>query len=103
MANIDKAQEVHEERIRSHSPEAEKLEVDTVRNDEALKIITAYGGLPTWEPLEEKKLRRKIDKRLLPILCITYALQYYDKGMSRRILCSVIHDGVYFPVTLWQQ
>ena len=60
MANIDKAQEVHEEHIPSHTSEAEKLEVDTVRHDEALKVITTYGGPPTWEPLEEKKLRRKI-------------------------------------------
>ncbi|KAJ5087199.1 major facilitator superfamily domain-containing protein [Penicillium angulare] len=28
---------------------------------------------------EIKKLVRKIDTRLMPIMCITYGLQYYDK------------------------
>ncbi|KAE8336588.1 hypothetical protein BDV24DRAFT_178466 [Aspergillus arachidicola] len=31
------------------------------------------------DPHEMKKLVRKIDLRLMPIMCITYGLQYYDK------------------------
>jgi hypothetical protein len=55
--------------------------VDTVHNDEAVKVLAHYSGDQTWTELEEKKLRRKIDRRLLSILCITYGLQYYDKAM----------------------
>jgi hypothetical protein len=55
--------------------------VDTIHNDEAVKVLAAYGGSEHWEPQEEKRLVRKIDRRLLSILCITYGLQYYDKAM----------------------
>lgn len=55
--------------------------VDTVHDDEAMKVFASYDGDQTWNAAEEKQLRKKIDRRLLPILCLTYALQYYDKGM----------------------
>lgn len=63
------------------SPVKEKGNVDTVHNDEALKVLTAYDGDPTWVPEQEKKVRMKIDRRLLPILAVTFGLQYYDKTM----------------------
>lgn len=64
--------------------------VDTVHNDEALKVLVNYHGEKTWTPEEEKKIRRKIDRRLMPILCISYGLQYYDKGKHLvSILCIV--------------
>ena len=56
--------------------------VDTVHHDEALKVLANYQGDETWSDQEEKTLRRKIDWKLMPILCITYGLQYYDKGSS---------------------
>lgn len=34
-----------------------------------------YDGETTWDEKEEKLLKRKIDYRLLPILCATYGLQ----------------------------
>jgi hypothetical protein len=49
--------------------------VDTVHNDEAVKVLINYTGEEIWTEKEEKNLRRKIDRRLLPILCITYGLQ----------------------------
>lgn len=55
--------------------------VDTVHNDEAVKILDTYAGDCSWTEEEEKKLRRKIDWRLMPILCMTYGLVYYDKAM----------------------
>lgn len=55
--------------------------VDTVHDDEAMKVFASYDGDQSWDATEEKQLRKKIDRRLLPILCLTYALQYYDKGM----------------------
>lgn len=57
------------------------ITVDTLHNDEALKVLANYQGDETWTADEEKKLTRKIDRRLLSILCITYGLQYYDKAM----------------------
>ncbi|KAK2598857.1 hypothetical protein N8I77_012239 [Diaporthe amygdali] len=55
--------------------------VDTIHNDEALKVLAGYDGESTWTAAEENKLRRKIDWMLMPVLCMTYGLQYYDKAM----------------------
>lgn len=69
-------------------PQADQLEdlqksvtVDTLHGDEAVKVLAAYAGDQEWSAMEEKRLVRKIDRRLLSILCITYGLQYYDKAM----------------------
>lgn len=80
MADQDIRQEKHD------SPETlEDLKktatIDTLHNDEAVKVLAAYGGDQEWSQQEEKKLVRKIDRRLLTILCATYGLQYYDKAM----------------------
>lgn len=53
--------------------------VDTVHGDEAVKVLLAYDGDPDWTPEEESRLCRKIDLRLLPVLCVTYAFLYADK------------------------
>lgn len=55
--------------------------IDTVHNDEAVKVLDCYEGDHDWDPAEEKKIVRKIDRRLISILCCTYGLQYYDKAM----------------------
>lgn len=69
-----------------HSPETvedlrKTTTIDTLHNDEAMKVLATYDGDQEWTPAEEKKLVRKIDRRLLSILCATYGLQYYDKAM----------------------
>lgn len=48
--------------------------LDMLRKDEAVKVLATYTGEETWTQNEEKKLRHKIDRRLLPILCITYGM-----------------------------
>ena len=55
--------------------------IDTVHNDEAVKVLATYAGDEVWTPEEEKRVVRKIDRRLLPLLILTYGLQYYDKAM----------------------
>ncbi|KAK0285052.1 hypothetical protein LTR35_005253 [Friedmanniomyces endolithicus] len=70
---------------KSQSEQVEYLKktitVDTLHGDEAVKVLAGYDGDLAWSAVEEKKLVRKIDRRLLSILCITYGLQYYDKAM----------------------
>ncbi|KAL4898284.1 major facilitator superfamily domain-containing protein [Aspergillus ambiguus] len=65
--------------------EAENVEktatIDTIHNDEALKVLANYSGDEAWTEAEERKVKHKIDRRLLPMLCLTYGLQYYDKSM----------------------
>lgn len=52
-----------------------------VHLDKGLEVLNAYDGDEQWAEEEENKLRRKIDYKLMPILCFTYGLQYYDKAM----------------------
>jgi hypothetical protein len=65
--------------IETSPNETEKI--DTTHTDEAIKVLARYAGDDSWEPSEEKRLVLKIDWRLLPLLCMTYGLQYYDKAM----------------------
>lgn len=58
-----------------------QIVVDTVYGDEALKVIAAVGSDNHWSAEEEAKLVKKIDLRLMPILCITFIVQNYDKAM----------------------
>jgi hypothetical protein len=69
-----------QEAVESVVAEARK-EVDTVHQDEAMKVLATYNGDLHWTDEEEKTLVRKIDFRLMPILIATYGLQYYDKAM----------------------
>ncbi|CAI7667254.1 unnamed protein product [Penicillium pancosmium] len=86
MTRPDKPQEgfISEETKSSSSdlPEIEKsATLDTVHNDEAIKVLANYTGDEVWTNEEEKKVLRRIDWKLMPILCVTYGLQYYDKAM----------------------
>ena len=46
--------------------------------DEALRVF-ADGEVITLTPEDEKRLLRKIDYNMMPILCIVYGLNYLDK------------------------
>lgn len=48
--------------------------------DEAYKLFVEQGGESiVITPEEERKLLRKIDRNLMPLLCIVYGLNYLDK------------------------
>ncbi|KAI2473272.1 major facilitator superfamily transporter allantoate [Annulohypoxylon bovei var. microspora] len=51
--------------------------VDNNDPDEALKLVT--GEVVVLTPEDEKKLLRKIDLHLMPLLCVVYGLNYLDK------------------------
>lgn len=76
----------------------QQLTVDTVHGDEANKILVNYSGDVTWTAEEEKKLVRKIDIRLLTILCLTYGLQckslplLQDSSENHSGRCSLTQD-----------
>lgn len=89
MADLEKTNAVDRNESLSHMPPlGPNKTVDTVHNDEALKVFAEYTGEREWSTAEEKRLRRKIDWRLMPVLCITYGLQYYDKAMLSQAVCS---------------
>ena len=95
MAGTDKTESISvgKDANVAHVEDLKKtITVDTLHNDEALKVLAAYQGEETWTEEEEKKLTRKIDRRLLSILCITYGLQYYDKAMlSQAVRCIAVY------------
>jgi len=80
MPDIEKHQEFQEEKTASDDGNTLKA-IDTVHQDEAIRVLAAYQGSEEWTEKEEKAVRRKIDLRLMPVLCVTYGLQYYDKAM----------------------
>jgi len=47
--------------------------------DEAMKAFADHGESLSMTPEEEKRLLRKIDLNLMPMLCIVYGLNYLDK------------------------
>ncbi|OBT43615.1 hypothetical protein VE00_05249 [Pseudogymnoascus sp. WSF 3629] len=67
---------------------------DTVHFDEALKVLQKYDGDQTWTDQEEKRVRRIIDWKLMPVLCITYCLQYYDKAMLSQAAIFGLRDDL---------
>lgn len=82
MSDIEKQPvERHENKQASLEELRQVTSVDTVHQDEALKVLAQYAGDKGWTAEEEKTLTRKIDWKLIPLLCITYGLQYYDKAM----------------------
>lgn len=82
MADIEKQTTEQREAIQPSLEELKQVRtVDTVHQDEALKVLGRYTGDLTWTPKDEKKLVSRIDRKLLPLLVITYGLQYYDKAM----------------------
>lgn len=92
MADSEKTEIQHNEHhdsIEETIAEAKQaVEIDTVHKDEAMKVLATYDGDLHWTPDEEKKLVRRIDKRLMPILILTYGLQYYDKAMLSQAVSS---------------
>lgn len=82
MADIEKATVQGQEHRKNSLEELKQITtVDTVHRDEALKVLAQYAGDMAWSHEEEKKLKRKIDRKLIALLCVTYGLQYYDKAM----------------------
>ena len=53
---------------------------DTNNADEALQFFQAHAGdVVPMTPAEERRLLRKIDWNLMPLLCVVYGLNYLDK------------------------
>ncbi|OJJ02776.1 hypothetical protein ASPVEDRAFT_131759 [Aspergillus versicolor CBS 583.65] len=53
--------------------------MDAKKNDSVLGADKDYGTTETMSSKEEKRLVRKIDFHLMPLLIISYGLQYLDK------------------------
>lgn len=65
--------------------------IDTIHQDEALRVLAQYAGDESWTPDEEKKLVRRLDKKLISLLIVTYGLQYYDKAMLSQAVSVILN------------
>lgn len=74
--------------------------LDTVHQDEAVRVLAHYTGATEWTDAEEKKLVKKIDRRLLSIVVTTYGLQYYDKAMLSQAVSALTQQIRHLASTL---
>ncbi|KAI1495009.1 major facilitator superfamily transporter allantoate [Biscogniauxia mediterranea] len=97
--------------------DAMRKHVDNNDPDEALKLVAAHEGEAiVLSPEAEKKLLRKIDLHMMPLLCVVYGLNYLDKTtLSYASVMGIkndIHIGVneynwvasifYFGYLIWE-
>lgn len=81
MASRDSKSTDHNVEIKDVEPTKDNssLSAASEDRDEAYDVYKQGQGLETT-PEESKRVLRKIDYRLLPILILTYMLQYLDKN-----------------------
>ncbi|KZT57446.1 putative MFS allantoate transporter [Calocera cornea HHB12733] len=53
--------------------------VDSKQADEAMEIVNNESSAVSFTPEQERRLLRKIDWHIMPLMCIVYALQFWDK------------------------
>ena len=67
--------------------------IDIIHSDEALRVPAQYAVDASWMPEEEKELVRRLDRKLISLLVITYGLKYYDKAtLSQAALFGLRED-----------
>ncbi|KAJ4322633.1 hypothetical protein N0V94_002286 [Neodidymelliopsis sp. IMI 364377] len=97
MSDIEKHQDIRQETaapVGASDDGGAIKPIDTVHQDEAMRVLASYQGPEEWTEQEEKSLRRKIDLRLMPVLCLTYGLQYYDKAMLSQAALFGLRDDL---------
>lgn len=93
-----------EKKVVSNTAGPEKIGIiahaDKNDADEAYKVFAAQGGeVIVITPEEERRLLRKIDLNLMPLLCIVYGLNYLDKTTVS--YASVMGLKVSHPNKIW--
>ncbi|KAI1344753.1 MFS general substrate transporter [Xylariaceae sp. FL0016] len=65
----------------SQLPDVGEMRKHVVENDpdEALKLVSGAAETVVFTPEAEKRLLRKIDLHMMPLLCVVYGLNYLDK------------------------
>lgn len=49
--------------------------VDNIRDDDVEAFIARHGGVQTYTEESNKRLLRRIDLHIMPLMCVTYCLQ----------------------------
>lgn len=77
-----------DEKLGSEAVPGELLHGDYKSLDVGLALVAGHADEPELTPQESKRLRRKIDWHLLPMLCLIYtgALSLFARKPQRRAL-----------------
>lgn len=94
MASSIKENTLYLEEAKGDMDPKAAIAVDNRHNDEAMTVLASYNGPQEWSEKEEQQVRKKIDRRLLPILVICYGLQYYDKAMISQAALFGLRDDL---------
>ena len=75
----------------SPSPPNSDIEIGIVEEpskngDEALKFLKSAHDVGTLTPEDERRLVRKIDWMIMPLMWCCYCLQYLDKTLGMSVL-----------------
>jgi hypothetical protein len=93
-ATIDKKDVAHVERTLSGADEkGDHVNYDRI-DDEVAKYANATGDAIIITEEENKRLKKLIDKRVLPIMVFTYFLQALDKGTMSFTSIMGIRDDI---------
>lgn len=72
---MDKAEGDNAQRV-----ELANNDQNATSNDKAGQLLTSAGHTVVVTAEDNKRVLRKIDSRILPVLLVVYCLQYLDKG-----------------------
>ncbi|KAL3454855.1 major facilitator superfamily domain-containing protein [Aspergillus insuetus] len=72
---------------------AEHMELST-SDSKGAEDVELSQGPPVIDEETNRKLLRKIDMRLMPVMCFTYALQYYDKALLSQAAIFGLRDDL---------
>jgi hypothetical protein len=84
------------EKLSTSSPEAEHAELvkgSSLPDDRNSLVIGEDGSIPTIDLAAEKKLLRKLDLHIIPIVMLLYLFSFIDRYV---ITCSHISKLIFF-------
>ena len=90
---------------RGESPNAARSQIRTTGGDAALDILLESGPLQQPnDPKRMKRLVRRIDTHIMPLICLVYFLQYIDKVSASlfNALSIYLLDMIFRPPSLMQ-
>ena len=92
MAAFEKGDDKHSDAIGPPDSDIEigsvaVVEKPTQNDDEALQFLKNQHDVGELTPEEEKRLLRKIDWMIMPLMWSCYCLQYLDKTLGKSLSC----------------
>jgi hypothetical protein len=94
MSSSDPEKHVVQSPVQLASNSVDEISAATKHRDDNYELYKASRDLET-DPAEVKRVLRKVDYRIVPILVITYMLQYLDKNSINFASVYGLKDGTH--------